>query len=699
MQSTSSEFGSLLLAQAENPSNKPGASLKIAWERDTTQASYAIVDQSVVDGPDVVKGDDDQVVTNPDLFVYSDETDRIIAIDWDRAVDDVYAGVTKARLNVVLDNYDQRFTIGNQVWEDYVWADFTDNQMPPDTSLFGAQSAINNNRIEITTLATPGYYGFYSNGFFDMTRGYGMSELVSISESSIPSLEILPVQMYIDDDNNLSWLILPDSNTINVVYRVEGSGTFPASDTYNPSVHKFFRIREKFGVTYWEYSTDGEEWVEFYSVANPIEVTNLRILSFAGNWDSESNTSLVALDNVLFRKDVGIGDFILPGRPIQFSAGYYLPTKGQFHLLNQFKGLIEGIPKENKLAKTVEITAVDYLSYVENRDAYTEIYENMTTDEILRDLFLRAGFGDDQLDLEEGINNIPFAWVPRGSSIGKTIHELTKAELGHVYQDEFGIMRFENRENYNDASRDTSVYTLDSSLIINWEQLNNQQIINKATVIGQPRAVDVLQEIWRNSKTEFVEDGETITITAQLTDPATFVNEAIVGLDLFANLQDDGSGADATSDFSVTTTSVTATTVTLEITNNGATDAYVTFLRLRGNPAIRGSDIISEYQDISSQDEFGFGVHDFTLSSEFLADEQFIEYLSESIVNKFKQPRRIVRLTIGGIPHFQLKDYITVHDPDTNKYIPMRIMRIAGTIVPGEFSQTLDLREITESEV
>lgn len=699
MQSTSSEYGALLLTEAEKASNIPSASLKIAWERDTTEASYAVVGTSTVDGPDVVKGDDDQVVTNPDLFVYTDETDRIIALDWDRAVDDVYAGVTKARLNVVLDNYDQRFTIGNQVWEDYVWADFTDNQMPPDTSLFGDQSAINNNRIEITTLATSGYYGFYSGGFFDMTRGYGMSELVSISESSIPSLEIYPVQMYIDDDNHLSWLILPDLNTINAVYRVEGANTFPAVDTYNPSVHKFFRIREKFGITYWEYSTDSVDWVEFYSVANPIEVTNLRILSFAGNWDSESNTSLVALDNVLFRKDVGIGDFILPARPIQFSAGYYLPTKGQYHLLNQFKGLITGIPKENKLAKTIEITAVDYLSFVENRDVYTETYEDMYTDEILRDLLLRAGFSDEQMDLEQGLNFVPFAWTPRGSSIGQAVHELAKAEFGHVYQDEFGVIKFENRESYGTAPKDASVYTLESDLIINWEELNNQQIINKATIIGQPRSVEAAQEVWRNSQTEFVEDGESIVITAELSDPITFLYDAVVGADLFANLNDDGSGADATSDFTVSTTSITATTVTLEITNTGATDAYVTFLRLRGTPAIRGSDIISEFQDMSSQDEFGFGVRDYSLASEYLADKTFIAELAESVVEKFKNPRRKIRVTIGGIPHLQLKDYISVHDPDTDEYLPMRIMRIAGTLVPGEFTQSIDLREITADEV
>jgi hypothetical protein len=58
--------------------------LNISWKRvQDDDTGYAIIGTSVISGIDIIKGST-SIVAKPDLFTYTDETDNVIRIEYDR---------------------------------------------------------------------------------------------------------------------------------------------------------------------------------------------------------------------------------------------------------------------------------------------------------------------------------------------------------------------------------------------------------------------------------------------------------------------------------------------------------------------------------------------------------------------------------------------------------------------------------------
>jgi hypothetical protein len=84
--------------------------LKISWKRvQDANAGFATIGTSVIDGTDLVKGTNG-FVANSDTYEYFDETDRVISMSYDRQMILPVGGIHTALLDVVLNNFDGRFT-------------------------------------------------------------------------------------------------------------------------------------------------------------------------------------------------------------------------------------------------------------------------------------------------------------------------------------------------------------------------------------------------------------------------------------------------------------------------------------------------------------------------------------------------------------------------------------------------------------
>lgn len=86
------------------------AKVLIAWTRNQVVSSFAIVGTSQVGGTDVVKGNEDNVLNNADLYEYFDETDRVLRIEYERNLIEPLGGAAVGMCTIVLDNNDLRFT-------------------------------------------------------------------------------------------------------------------------------------------------------------------------------------------------------------------------------------------------------------------------------------------------------------------------------------------------------------------------------------------------------------------------------------------------------------------------------------------------------------------------------------------------------------------------------------------------------------
>lgn len=177
---------------------------------------------------------------------------------------------------------------------------FNDNSLNVTTWSSYGSIAETNQRLEITvTGATPDYHGINTNdSTLDMTGSYIMAELVDAGNQAWTSLEVeMQALRNGGSTNRVFWLV--NQGDIAAYKSVAGVTTNIGSNiTYNSTNHKWFRIREASGTTYWEYSADGVNWTTHHSEANPIVMTSFQIELDAGNYAAESGTTTPKWDNL-----------------------------------------------------------------------------------------------------------------------------------------------------------------------------------------------------------------------------------------------------------------------------------------------------------------------------------------------------------------------------------------------------------------
>lgn len=173
---------------------------------------------------------------------------------------------------------------------------FNDNSIDTAkwTTTDAGQISETSQQLQITTKLAGGYFDLLSVNFYNLTSSYVLAQIVNAGNQSL-GLEAV-IYAKIDDNNKVYWTII--GNVISAYKIVSGVKTAVRNDTgYNSSVHKFFRIRESSGTTYWDYSTDGVTWTNYTSTANPIDPTAVYVALQAGTYQAEASTSTVIFDD------------------------------------------------------------------------------------------------------------------------------------------------------------------------------------------------------------------------------------------------------------------------------------------------------------------------------------------------------------------------------------------------------------------
>jgi hypothetical protein len=404
----------------------------------------------------------------------------------------------------------------------------------------------------------------------------------------------------------------------------------------------------------------------------------------------------IVLDNTDLRftpdYNATIGTSLKPNRPLKLFMGF------QVSGTTRTIPIIEGLtlqPREDKLRRTVTISAYDFMKSLNEKPQETTIYTDQRSDEIIEDILARAGVGSINYSLDQGLNTVGFAWFEKGQTAGERIRKICEAEDAVFYQDESGILRFENRDKYNQTPYNASVWTIEPDDILEWQQQINSEIINRAIVKGAPRSVKGETEVWRDGIEEVVPAGSSLTIWAEFEDPVSSLTSPVANTDYLAYTATAGGGVDITTDVTVAITSFTKT-AKLVITNVNVADAYLYLLKIRGTPATVDYEIREIYQDGSSIAEFN--EHQAEIENEFIDDRLFAREMAKNFVRRNKDQLSILRLKIRGVPQLQLRDQVRVKDMDMSTYTNYRIIGIQGVFEPGSFVQTLTLRQITSNE-
>lgn len=387
-----------------------------------------------------------------------------------------------------------------------------------------------------------------------------------------------------------------------------------------------------------------------------------------------------------------------PNRPARFYIG--LNVEDEDKTVPIFKGLTIN-PKESKHSRTYKSSCGDYIAYLNGFALTPKTYVSQRTDQIIADILSDVGFGVTQYELDTGLNTITFAWFSTGQTAGERIRAVCESEEGNFYQDEDGILRFENRKHIASAPHDAVVWTIHKQDIIEWEY-DNPMIINNAIVRASPRRVQSIQNVYPSVEDQTLYDtqyrelppGDT-DIWISLIDPCNSLTAPAQNTDFLANADADGGGANRTAQVTTAITSFIQS-AKITFTNADAGTVYITKFKVRGTPATVISDIVTDATDNRSVDKYN--EQTYVVNNDLITSQSDAQDYADHLVNKYKDPMKRIKITIQGIPQLQLKDKITVSDMDLETTSDYRIMRIIGQLDNGGFTQILYLREILSTE-
>lgn len=307
--------------------------------------------------------------------------------------------------------------------------------------------------------------------------------------------------------------------------------------------------------------------------------------------------------------------------------------------------------------------------------------------------------------IDTGLQFISAAWWGGNTALYE-IKTACEAEGARFYADEMGELHFENRQFYNNNDEyKNSVHEFTFDRTTDFQHPDNvQDIINKIVVVMKPRVVQSTKEVWSYGFTPSIGASETREIWAQLNDPCPTTTDGIVQpvstTDYTANTSSDGTGTDKTAQIDITITRF-VDAVKLEVTNNDASPVYLTFLRLRGTPAEEQPAVTVERVDNTSIGKYGESpAGGLKIENKYLANETYAETLADQLLDWYADHLTRIVLTARAVPQLQVGDMITVVNEDTGTNFIMRITHIKTKLsVETGFTQDIHCRSVTPVEL
>ncbi len=357
----------------------------------------------------------------------------------------------------------------------------------------------------------------------------------------------------------------------------------------------------------------------------------------------------------------------LPGRPFVINAGFNYG--GIDNTIPQFVGLTSKAPQIDSRDRTADFAGEDFIGYIQNSYVdKTAMFTAQRTDVLLASALANLGFSTAQYDLDTGINIVQFGLFETGLKWGDYIDQLVKAENGHFYQDETGILKFENRQHWAQYPYFNIQRVIATSQVINQLLPSTDHIINVVEVKGSPRDVTTDTEpIWgatgyAGSGVVTLPVGDT-EVWASYNDPifsiTTPVPNGTIGQTSYyvANTLSDVTGSDMTPFVVLKSIVNFAQSSKMVFTNISGSTIFLTTLEIWGRPARKTGDIY--YKEKVSSSITAFGEQILTVTNDYIQDSTWAQSLAGIILHDFARPENITSLTIRAIPELQMGDLIS----------------------------------------
>lgn len=352
---------------------------------------------------------------------------------------------------------------------------------------------------------------------------------------------------------------------------------------------------------------------------------------------------------------------ILPRRPFILNAGF--EDQGVEYTYPQFVGLFSRQPEVSLRDKYLRWVGKDFVDFLSNRFVDDEaIYTGYRSDQLIEQILGSLGFTTGQYDLDQGLNTIPFAIFRRGDKFGDLIDTISKAEYANFYQDEEGILRFENRHHWNSSPHNEVQWDFVTSQVLEAELPNDDHIINVVEVKADVRQKQPAQTIFTLNTFDSIQvsGNSTEEVFVDFTDPVLAITTPTNGGTLSfykGNTLPDGTGSDVTSSLTITKQYLFSNAAKFTFSNSNASTVYITELVVSGRPAKIEKTIYYRTQDDSSVT--AYEERPYLIENDYIQTEDWASTLSQLLLIDFATPEKLQTLTIRAIPQLKLGDLVS----------------------------------------
>jgi len=373
-----------------------------------------------------------------------------------------------------------------------------------------------------------------------------------------------------------------------------------------------------------------------------------------------ADVTLDNYDNRFTRSfDPDIGTSLLPMRPIKIATGFK-QSDGLINTIMQFIGLTSGCPTVDIKDGTAKLHAEDFLEYLwEKKIADTSMFTSKRSDWVIEQLLINAGFATSQYDLDLGSQIIPFGMFEKDETFGNYIQQICEAEMANFYQDENGILKFENREHWANSPYDSPIKSLYTSDVLDVIYPDEDTVINYVEIEAYPREVQDDQPIWSldsywellpNTKTEkWIDFEDPIYLATTPTEGGSTSNYIVTD-------NQDGTGTDYTSSVNIKSFDCFSKNAKIVFENTSSKTLYVTTFEVYGRPAkLLPKIYISEKRSSSYTAN---QPHPYKVENDFISLE-YARSLAQMILERSAFPEDRLEITIKAMPDLQLGDMIS----------------------------------------
>ncbi len=166
-----------------------------------------------------------------------------------------------AKIATLVDNFDAGWVEG-VVWE-------KTSQSADSTKVTSAAGAL---RIDHTT--GPQYNRLVSVNTYDLTASSLYCKILDFGNQALLS-HVVNFGVWLDASNLTFFSV--EQNLLDAYKTIAASQTSVGSSALDTSLHRWIRLREAGGTTFFDTAPDGVAWTNRYSVANPFVMNRLTV--------------------------------------------------------------------------------------------------------------------------------------------------------------------------------------------------------------------------------------------------------------------------------------------------------------------------------------------------------------------------------------------------------------------------------------